>query len=210
MRMHILAGLLALSAGAAQAADIAVIGLFPGKAVLVVDGAAPKTYAVGSTFAGGVKLVAVDQASATLDIGGKRVSMAIGSHVNRAVPSGNASVTLQADGSGHFYANGQINGGSVRMLVDTGATMIAMPASDAVRLGINYRKGQPAYVSTANGTAQAFRVTLDTVRIGDVELSRVDAVVQESGLPFILLGMSFLKRTEMLREGEQMTLKKRF
>ena len=96
------------------------------------------------------------------------------------------------------------------MLLDTGATMIALPASEATRLGINYRSGQPAYVSTANGTAPAYRVTLNTVKIGDIEIKQVEALVQEQGLPFILLGMSFLNRTEMRREGTQMVLTKRF
>ncbi|HEX7649509.1 MAG TPA: retropepsin-like aspartic protease, partial [Noviherbaspirillum sp.] len=68
----------------------------------------------------------------------------------------------------------------------------------------------PGYVNTANGAAQAYMVKLDTVKVGDIELHQVDAVVQEQGLPFILLGMSFLNRTEMRREGEQMVLSKRF
>lgn len=96
------------------------------------------------------------------------------------------------------------------MLLDTGATMIALPASEATRLGINYRSGQTAYVSTANGTAPAYKVTLNTVKIGDIEINQVEALVQEQGLPFILLGMSFLNRTEMRREGTQMVLTKRF
>jgi aspartyl protease family protein len=105
---------------------------------------------------------------------------------------------------------GQINGGSVRMLLDTGATMIALPASEAVRLGIDYRKGQVAYLNTANGTVPAYQVKLNTVKVGDIEINQVDAVVQEQGLPIILLGMSFLNRTEMRRDGQQMVLTKRF
>jgi aspartyl protease family protein len=53
-------------------------------------------------------------------------------------------------------------------------------------------------------------VKLDTVRIGDITLNNVDAMVMESGLGFALLGMSFLNRTEMRREGETMVLIKRF
>ena len=96
------------------------------------------------------------------------------------------------------------------MLVDTGATMVALPAADAVRFGINYKNGRPAYVNTANGAVPAYLVKLDSVKVGDIELHQVDAVVQEQGLPIILLGMSFLNRTEMRREGEQMVLTKRF
>lgn len=210
MRLTILAASLLLSAFGAQAADISVVGLFPNKAVLVVDGGTPKTYSVGATIAEGVKLVAASDSSAVIEANGKRQTIALGEHVNRSAPSGRASVTLKADSGGHYMVQGQINGGAVRMLVDTGATLIAMPASDATRLGIDYKKGQVAYVSTANGVAPAYRVKLNTVKIGDIELNQVDAMVQEQGLPIILLGMSFLNRTEMRREGEQMVLTKRF
>ncbi len=196
--------------GLAFAADISVVGLFPGKAVLVVGNAPPKTYSVGATIAEGIKLSAVNSSTATMDVNGKRQTIAIGEHFNRSASSGPAKVTLQADGAGHFVTNGQINGGTVRMLVDTGATMVSMPASDALRLGIDYKKGQLGTVNTANGPAPAYRVNLNTVKVGDIELNQVDALVQESGLPFILLGMSFLNRTEMHRDGTQMTLTKRF
>jgi aspartyl protease family protein len=178
--------------------------------VLVVDGGTPKTYSVGATIADGMRLTSVNDAGATIEGNGKREMIAIGEHVNRSAPSGRASVTLNADGRGHFIAQGQINGGMVRMLVDTGATMVALPASDAVRLGVNYKNGRPGYVSTANGTAPTYLVKLDTVKVGDIELHQVDALVQEQGLSVILLGMSFLNRTEMRREGEQMVLSKRF
>ena len=201
---------LALITGSARAAEISVVGLFPGKAVLVIDGGSPKTYAIGSTISDGIKLVSANQSAAMIEVNGKRQTIAIGEHVNRTAPTGPASVTLQADGRGHFIAQGQINGGTVRMLVDTGATMVALSASDAVRLGIDYSKGQPGMVSTANGSAPVYSVKLDTVKIGNIELNQVDALIQENGLPFALLGMSFLNRTEMRREGEQMTLTKRY
>ena len=196
--------------GLLHAADVSVVGLFPGKAVLVIDNAPPKTYSAGAKIADGIKLVAVGSSSATIEAHGKRQTIAIGEHFNRGTSSGPAKAVLQADGAGHFTTNGQINGGTVRMLVDTGATMISMPAADAMRLGIDYKKGQPGLVNTANGQAPVYRVKLNTVKVGDIELNGVDALVQESGLPIILLGMSFLNRTEMRREGEQMTLIKRY
>jgi aspartyl protease family protein len=210
MRLPTVIAALLLGIGSAHATDVGVVGLFPGKAVLVVDGRSPKTYSVGGAIAEGIKLVSADQTTATIDINGKRQTIALGEHVNRTKPSGPASVTMQADGGGHFMAQGQINGGTVRMLVDTGATSIALPASDALRLGIDYKKGQTGYVNTANGTVPMYLVKLDSVRIGDIELNQVEAIVQEQGLPIILLGMSFLNRTEMRREGQQMTLTKRY
>lgn len=193
-----------------HAADIGVIGLFPGKAVLVIDNASPKTYSAGSKITENLKLVSVNETSATFEENGKRVNIAIGEHANRTDPTGSAKTILQADGQGHFIAQGQINGGTITLLVDTGATMIALSASDATRLGINYKRGQVGRISTANGSVPVYRVMLDSVKIGDIQLTQVAAVVQEQGLPFALLGMSFLNRTDMQRSGEQMTLTKRY
>lgn len=210
MRLIAIAAGLLLSGNAAQAADISVIGLFPGKAVLVVDGASPKTYSVGNVIGDGIKLIAVTDSGATIETNGKRQTIVIGEHVNRSGGGGQASVTLKADGQGQFVTLGQINGGTVRMLVDTGATLIALPAADARRLGIDYKRGKIGYSNTANGTTQVYLVKLDTIKIGDIELNQIDAVIHENGLPIILLGNSFLNRTEMRRDGEQMTLTKRF
>lgn len=207
-------GLLALACSFAalhaQAADISVIGVFPGKAVLVIDGASPKTYSVGTTVSSGIKLVAVGRDNAVFEANGKKEKIDLGEHVNRISPSSGASVTLQADSRGHFLVQGQINGGTTRMLVDTGASYVALPAADAVRLGIDYKKGRPGYVNTANGVAPVYQVTLDSVKVGNIVLNQVDGLVQENGLSIILLGMSFLNRTEMRRDGEQMVLTKRY
>jgi len=211
MRPAIFAVFLVFFTPAIYAADVGVVGLFPGKAVLVVDGAAPRSYSIGSTVAPGIRLVAASESGAILSNNGKQEILAIGQHAasNRS-SSDNGSVTLSADGRGHFITQGQINGGTIRMLVDTGASKVALPASDAVRLGINYKKGQPGFVSTANGTVPAYNVKLDTVKIGDLMLHQVDGIVLEQGLSITLLGMSFLNRTEMRRDGDSMSLRKRY
>jgi aspartyl protease family protein len=95
--------------------------------------------------------------------------------------------------------------------VDTGATFISLPAREASRLGLDYRNGQKVVMETANGDAFAYRVKLDTVRVGELTVNNVDAVVMEGGsLPVALLGMSFLNRTDIRREGAIMTLTKRY
>lgn len=199
-----------VAATSAQAAEIGVVGLFPGKAVLVVNGASPKTYSVGASVSDTVKLVAVSDTAATIDNAGKRQTISIGEHINNSASGKSASITIAADSRGHFLTRGQINGSGVEMLVDTGATLIALPSSEAVRLGIDYKKGTRVSMGTANGVVPAYLVRLDTVKIGDIEIAQVDAVIQEVGLPIILLGNSFLNRTDMRRDGTQMTLTKRF
>jgi aspartyl protease family protein len=95
--------------------------------------------------------------------------------------------------------------------VDTGATYISLSASEARRLDIDYRKGRKVVMETGNGNAPGYRIKLDTVKVGDVAVNSVDAVVMEGEDPRIaLLGMSFLNRTNITREGEIMTLTKRY
>ena len=201
-----------LFAAAARATDVNVVGLFPGKAVVSINGGAPRTLSLGQKTAEGVTLLATERESATLEVDGQRKTLRIGQAYTAA--GGGASVaqsiTLAADTRGHFLVDGQINGSSVRFLVDTGATMIALSAADADRLGIDYRKGQPGMTSTANGAAPTYRIKLDSVRVGNITVNNVDAAVLGAPMPMVLLGMSFLNRMEMKRDGQTMVLTKRF
>jgi aspartyl protease family protein len=197
-------------AAGAGAIEVTVVGLSPNKAVVQIDGGAPRTLSIGQKTAEGVVLVSVDRGDAVFDIAGKRRALKLGQQHVTTNSSSAASVTLSADTRGHFVVDGQINGGAVRFIVDTGATMVAMSSSDAQRLRINYRIGDLGQMNTANGTAPAYRVKLDTVRVGDITLNNVDAVVMENQTMPVLLGMSFLNRTNMRREGQMMTLTKRF
>jgi aspartyl protease family protein len=97
----------------------------------------------------------------------------------------------------------------MQFMVDTGATSVALGTSDAQRLGIDYQQGQPVRITTANGTALGWRVKLGSVRIGDVEVLDVDAVVGPN-MPFALLGNSFLSRFTMNRTSDMMVLERRF
>jgi aspartyl protease family protein len=211
-KLRIVASLLFLSCAAGWTAEVSVIGLFPGKAVVVIDAGAPRVLSVGQKPVEGVTLISTDRESATLLIDGEKRTLRIGQHQAGPAPaSSSQSATLTADARGHFVVDGQINGGAVRFLVDTGATSISLSSADASRLGIDYRKGQPGLMGTANGTVVAYRVKLDTVRIGDIVVNNVDAAVMEgSQMPFALLGMSFLNRMEMKREGQTMVLIRRF
>ena len=187
------------------------MGTFGDKAaVLSIDGAEPKTVRVGQRH-GGVAVISVDDGGATIEIEGRRRVIRRGQHF-RSDPTADArqSIVLTADEQGHFYSEGRINGGVVRFVIDTGSTSIVLPAQDASRLGIDYRKGPRGVIQTANGTASAWRVSLDRVRLGAIELQQVDAVVIEKGPDIVLLGMSFLNRVEMRRDGDSMTLTRRY
>ena len=205
--------LAALLAGSAvQAQSVALAGMLGNKALLVVNGTAPKTVATGETH-DGVKVISTSSDQAVVEQNGKRNTLRIGeAPVNMgASKSGGMGnrIVLVAGMGGHFMTAGQINGKAVQFMVDTGATSVAMGAQDAERTGINFRTGQPVMMSTANGNVQGYRIKLDSVRVGDVEVFGVDAVVTPQPIPYMLLGNSFLTRFQMLRENDQMTLTKR-
>lgn len=206
--------LIALAAAAfpAAATDVTVVGLFSGKAVVTINRGQPRILAVGQSTAEGVKLVSVDGKGATLEIDGKRQVLEMGQHYETpGQPAERASVTLAPDSMGHFMAHAQVNGGHLRLLVDTGATMVRISTTDARRLGIDYTKGQQGYSIVADGrTVPNWRLKLDSVTIGGLTLYNVDATVGEGGVGYGLLGMSFLSRTEMRREGQNLTLTKRY
>ncbi len=198
----------------ALAADVSLYGIVGNKALLVIDGGKPRWLAAGETSPQGVKLISVGGDLAVVQIDGKRVTIAMGQGARLAGDarsSGAQSVTLTVDSQGHFMTTGTINGVGVRMLVDTGASLISMSSTEAKRLGINYLAGEKASASTANGVVPTYRVKLDEVRVGDVMLNNVDGMVLAGdNLPIVLLGMSFLNRMEMKRDGEKMVLTKKY
>jgi aspartyl protease family protein len=204
----IILGLL-VSAGAG-ATDVVVSGLFPNKALVQIDGGALQTLSVGQKTTQGVTLISVETDTATFEIEGKRYTLGLG-NARIARSSSAASVFLVADTRGFFVTDAQINGKPIQFIVDTGASVITLPSGEARRLDIDYQKGQRVTMATANGTARGYRIKLDTVSVGNIMLNSVDAVVLEGdGLTKSLLGMSFLSRMNMKREGDHMTLTKRY
>jgi aspartyl protease family protein len=200
-----------LTAASASATDITVSGLFTNKAVVQIDGGPLQTLSVGQKTSQGVVLVSVDRESATFDVDGQRMTLGLGRARMSATPPVAETVSITADTLGHFTADGQVNGQLVRFVVDTGASLVSIPVSEAQRLSLDYQKGQKARMNTANGVTTGYLVKLDTVKVGGVTLHGVDAVVIEgTGFGSPLLGMSFLNRMNMKREGDIMTLTRRY
>lgn len=116
----------------------------------------------------------------------------------RPTPPGSA--TLKQERDGHFWASARVNGAPVRFLVDTGASVIALTPRDARKAGLNPAKlPHIAEVSTASGRVKAGVTMLDSVKVGDVEVQNVEAVVIDDGLEDSLLGMNFLNRLDSWR-----------
>ncbi|MDE2434342.1 MAG: TIGR02281 family clan AA aspartic protease [Burkholderiales bacterium] len=217
MKVHSIAFVAAAVLGwfsqTALAQSVAMTGGMGSKALLVINGGAPKALAAGETYQG-VKVVSVTADQTVVDIGGRRETVPLGgAPVSIGGGLGGAqgtSIVLTAGSGGHFVTAGSVNGRATQFLVDTGATVVAMGADEARRLGIAFEKGQRTYTSTANGVVPSFRVSLTSLRIQDVEVFNVDAMVSPQPMPYILLGNSFLTRFQMKRENDTMTLTKRF
>lgn len=197
----------------AHATNVSVVGLFSGKAIVTINGSKQKLLKAGENTPEGVKLISADSNQAVLEIDGKQQTLSLGQGVSTGgvqESDGKASVTLTADAQGHFLTTGSINGTPTRFLVDTGASAISMSSAEAKRLGISYLNGQKGFSSTANGVTKVYVVSLNTVKVGDISLNGIQGIVHESAMPVVLLGMSFLNRVDMKREGDRMVLTKRF
>lgn len=107
-------------------------------------------------------------------------------------------VTLRANRGGHFYTDAHINFRQIPVVVDTGATLVSLNYDHAKQIGLRLTKSDFKYrTRTANGISNIARVTLDTVRIGDIEVRNVEASVAEPGkMDVTLLGMSFLGKVK--------------
>ncbi|MGE0024996.1 MAG: TIGR02281 family clan AA aspartic protease [Hyphomicrobium sp.] len=105
---------------------------------------------------------------------------------------------LRAASDGHYYARAEVNGRPLDVMVDTGASMVALTYEDAERAGIHLKPSDfTARVATANGHAAVAPVTLDRVSIGRITVRNVEAAVTERGrMDRTLLGMSFLSRID--------------
>ena len=198
----------------AMAQTVGLSGMLGGKALIIVNGAAPKTVAAGDTYKG-VKIVSTQGDQAVVEISGTRHTLRVGDAptsvgAGSGVGDSGNRIVLTAGSGGHFFTLGQINGKSVQMVVDTGATAVSLSVQDAQRLGIAYQSGQPMRVSTANGVVPAWVIKLSSVRVGDVSVHGVDAVVSAGSMPYVLLGNTFLTHFQMTRANDQMVLEKRY
>lgn len=206
-------GAIGLASSSACAQSVAMSGGMGSKALLVINGGAPRALAAGDAHQG-VRVVSVGKDQAVIEVGGKRQTVTLGAapvSIGGGGGTANGSqIVLSASSGGHFLTQGAINGRATQFMVDTGATSVAMGADDARRMGIDFERGQRFYGSTANGHVVAYRVVLSTVRIQDVEVHNVEAAVLPQGMPYILLGNSFLSRFQMKRDNDVLTLTRRY
>jgi len=201
--------------GAASRAieTIQVLGLFPDRAVVEVDGKR-RLLRPGKASPEGVRLVSADSETAVLEFEGHRRTFRLGRRIISVYrpPEAKATYRIWPEPGGMYRANGFINRVAVRFLVDTGASTVAMSRREARRLGIDFRKaGTPTRSVTASGVVGGYSVVLDTVTVGPIELHAVRATIVDSDFPQeVLLGNSFLAKVELKHVGRALELSERF
>jgi aspartyl protease family protein len=181
------------------ALEITVKGLFKDAAVLQIDGQ-QQMLKKGQRSPQGVLLVEADTRHALVEYAGERRQLTLSRQISTrfSVPD-KSVVAVPLSQNGSYFTRGQINGRGVEMLIDTGATSIALNSVHARKLGINYyRDGRRSQVSTASGLAEAYGLMLQSVKVGEILVHNVPAVVVIGDYPReILLGMSYLQHVSM-------------
>ena len=198
------------------AKEIVVLGIFGETVILKVDGIKHKLK-LGEKTPEGISLTKVDGDSVELKINNIKDRYKLGGHVSfgndqsdKSKKNKNATARIWPQND-MYITHGAINNFSVQFMVDTGATWVAMGEGVARRLGLNYKNGTKGYAGTASGVAPIYKITLDKVKVGDIELRNVAAaVISGYGSRQILLGNSFLKRCEITRTDRVMVLKKKY
>ena len=197
----------------AQSPQVTLAGsLGQTKALLLIDGH-PQTLAIGAS-ARGVTLRSVSDGQAEVLVAGQVLLLRPGVAPSRVGGNGvvagtGTEIVIAAGPGGHFSATGAINGKPVQFMVDTGATTVALSQAEANRIGLDRRRGRPGLSQTAGGPVPIYAINLTSVRVGDVELSNVAAVVLPAEMPVVLLGNSFLNRFAMRRDNDVMRLEKK-
>ena len=206
--------MLASTFAVAQPGSVSFNGSLGQKAALLLIDGEPRTVAVGNVVAG-VKLISLEDNRANVEYGGRRHVLMLGASPGRVgeatpAPFSGRQIVLSAGPGGHFTTNGAINGQATQFLVDTGATSISISQVEAERMGLRFREGRRLMTQTANGAVPAYQVQLASVRVGDVEVRNVDAIVIPGQMSHVLLGNSYLNRFQMRRDNESLTLELRY
>ena len=212
INMVLILSTLFLASHALAETKVNIVGLFNGKAVLIINDGKPRTLSAGQTSEG-VKLIAADSKMATLQIEGKIKQLGMGQAVSLSDNSTSSSptVTLYSNSQGHFVSECLINGVALKFLLDTGATTVALNSGDAKFANIDYKRGRPVQIATANGVVNGYQMTLASLKVGAITLNQVEASILEGGSPaIVLLGMSALNRLDMKRQDIALTLTKKY
>ena len=190
------------------ASDVIVEALLPNGAVVKINGNR-HTLRAGQSI-GDVRLISADAKAAVIEISGQRQTVGISQRItgNFQVPE-KREVTIPKDALKQYRTVATINGRRVAVIVDTGANTVALSASQASALGVDYESGIPTSVETASGKVAAWVVALDSVDVGGIRVDKVQAAVTDSEFPStILLGMTYLEHVDIAESNGVLSLKR--
>lgn len=187
-------------------ANIKAVGLMPGMAILENNG--QRLVIKAGEEKQGIRLIRSDSEQCVIEINGQRQTLLLGASLASGYAAASLKeVRLQQDFSGHYFTDVKINGRSVRMLVDTGATHVALSGDTARRLGIEYVKGQRGRSATAGGIVNNFLVRVNKLSMQGITRYNVPVSVIEGAHPNIpLLGMSFLGQLKIQQDQGELVI----
>ena len=190
--------------------DVVILGLFKDKVVFKHSGKR-EVLKVGEKM-DGIEVISADSQKAVLSIDGKEQEYQLGMQIQTAFQAPQLGlVQIPIDDHGMYRIEGSINSRSVKFLVDTGATAIAMNANQAAELGLDYKKGEETMVDTASGRSKAYLLYLEKVGVGDIQLRDVKAIIVDGSSPKdVLLGMTFLSRVNMKHQESLLVLEQKY
>lgn len=199
-------GFFLLSLSFLSQANIVAVGLMPGMAILEKDG--QRLVIKAGEEKQGITLIRADSEQCLVEINGNRQTLLLGASLasGYTVTKGK-EVRLQQDFGGHYYARVKLNGRTVRMLVDTGATTVALSGNTARQLGIAYANGQRMRSATAGGIVNSFLVRVNEMNLEGITRYNVPVSVIEGAHPDIpLLGMSFLGQLKIQQDNGELVI----
>lgn len=193
------------------AQSVQLSGLMGAQALFVIDGV-PRVLRAGAQV-DGVKVLAVGPDGADVDVAGRRERLSVGATARLGSSSaggrgvgGAGSVVLKAGANGLYPLEVRIQGKGVQGVVDSGASLVALPARMAAALGLAGTGGQAVQLQTAAGPTRGKRVLIPEVQVGEHVVRNVEAVLVEGELPTALWGHSLLKAFKVQAQGDRMTL----
>lgn len=187
-------------------------GLFRNGAVLNIDGTR-RMLKAGQTSPEGVRLLSANPRQAQIEINGVAHSLGLSKTINSGFTEPEKRrVLVNKSRHNAYYTSGTINGQTVKLLIDTGATSVAMNSKVAKRLGIDYLlHGKKGSVRTASGITMAYSIKLTSVAVGGISVNNVAASVIEGNFPQeILLGMSYLSHVKMEEQQGVLSLQQKY
>ena len=196
--------------------NITINGLFKDKVIVTIDGK-QQILKKNKLTPEGVKLIKSNSKEATIEIDGISKVFTLDEKIGNTFKTTSddkntisirKKAIIKGDANEMYLTEGQINGKTVEFLVDTGATLVSMSSGLAEQLKIKYEKGNKVQMMTAKGPSIAYVVKLNKVKVGDIELYNIIGSVSDDMTGRTLLGMSFLGKLNMKREGKYMVLEK--